>query len=691
MDLKKYSGFILPAIAALFVLFFYLSTTPASVYMGDDGETISCLKTLGIQHPPGYPLHTMAGSLFTALPVGDPSYRACLFSMAISLADFFLVYFIFSRLLSAAGLSAGTFLRLGAPLLFAMSYSVWEQSIIAKGGIYMLNIFFTLALSRILLEIYYKSKNPVKYFYLFAFTLGLSFSHHYMSQLVLIPAYGFLLFKSGIHKRLKAPSYAGALLLFLIGLTAYLYLPIRAVSAYLNWGDPSNWDNFVQVFTRWQYTRAEGTRSVIGSLRQALQFLKASSYAYAYAGAFFIIVGMVSVYKKDRNVFAYLISIPVIFLLITAVYLNLSEDRLYIMETYITPVYFPLSIFAAAGLVSMGAFISQRMKRLGKISAAAALIIIIGAQTLVFYPKLDKSSYFYVYDYNRNLYDSLDYNSMVFTAGDGVVFPSWYLKFVKHYRTDVTIIGSAVLPMKWVRDGIQKQNPQIRLPEIKDLNIGTESTGYIINALIRMNGAGYPVYFSYNKAEDNALAGGIKLMPKGIVFKALPEKFAVPSGQYIAALNNLWRYYNFRGVFGKRGSSLDSRTLNLYVRDYSVSLNSTGTFLEDAGMNQLSLEYFTKAHMFYPEDHEYVYNMGNGYYNTGNPQKAVEMYKQSVTMKPDYENAWFNLGVVSYGLKDYSQALQAFSKVKELDPSRTDLDPYISFIIKLNEIKQTPK
>ena len=685
MDHKKLSPVLLPAFASLLVLFLYLSTTPASVYLGDDGETASCLRTLGIQHPPGYPLHTMAGNIFTSFPAGDISFRACLFSMAISLADFFLIYLIVSRLFAACGLASGTLMRLSAPLLFSLGYSVWEQSIIAKGGIYMLNVFFVLALSWLLLEMYYGSKHSVKYFYMFSFMLGLSLAHHHMSQIVLFPAYGFMIWKSGVYKRLKFSSYAAAALLFLTGLTAYIYLPIRASSAYLNWGDPSSLENFWQVVTRWQYVRAEGTRSLAGSLRQALKFLDASSYAFAYAGALFIIIGMAAMYKKDKAVFAYLMSIPVIFLVITAVYLNLTEDRLYIMETYIIPAYFPFSVFAAAGLITAGSFLSRRMKRAGKNAVAAALLCLLAAQAAVFYPRLDKSRYFFVYDYNRNLFDSLDYNSLAFTAGDGVVFPSWYLKYVKHIRTDVTVIGSAVLPMKWVRDNIVRQNPGVRLPVINDPKIGTESTGYIINAIIRANGSMYPIYFSYNKAEDNALNGGIKLMPKGIVYKALPEKFSEVTYRYLETVRNLWKYYNFRGVFENPGR-IGPKTFNLYVRDYSVALNSTGTFLEDAGLNREALEFFTRAHLFDPSDHEYIYNMGNGYYNTGDHKSAAEMYRKAVEMKPDYENGWYNLGVVSYQDKDYKSALEAFTRVRQLDPKRSDLDAYIAFMARMEQI-----
>src|SRR5437016_12306460 len=50
------------------------------------------------------------------------------------------------------------------------------------------------------------------------------------------------------------PSPLRPLLFFLLGLTVFLYLPIRAAQhPLLNWGDPSHWRNFWRVVTRADY------------------------------------------------------------------------------------------------------------------------------------------------------------------------------------------------------------------------------------------------------------------------------------------------------------------------------------------------------------------------------------------------------------------------------------------------------
>lgn len=57
-------------------LFIYTTTLCPTVAGGDSGELIVAACTMGIPHPPGYPLHTMLGYLFFRfLPSGNPAAR----------------------------------------------------------------------------------------------------------------------------------------------------------------------------------------------------------------------------------------------------------------------------------------------------------------------------------------------------------------------------------------------------------------------------------------------------------------------------------------------------------------------------------------------------------------------------------------------------------------------------------------
>jgi len=356
------------------------------------------------------------------------------------------------------------------------------------------------------------------------------------------------------------------------------------------------------------------------------------------------------------------------------------------METYITPVYPVLAFFMAMGIYALLSLIKHI-----KISYIAAVLLFAGLfarDAITAYPLLNRSGYFFSRDFNLNLLSSVEKNSMLFVTGDGVVFPLWYLKYVKKVRTDVVIIGSAVLPMQWVRDSITKQDPSVKVPVIKEKKIGTESTGYIINALIKMNLSSRNIYFSYNKPEENALNGGFELMPKGMAWRVMPSDYAFISDMYTVSLRNMWKYYNYRNMLGTYTGAFTQPNESLYLKDFATSANSAGVFFEDKGYNDLSLQYFTLAYQLQPENCEFIYNMGNARFNMGDFKIAEENYLKSLQLDPSYVSSWHNLGVVYYKTGRYSEALQAFRKIKEIDPSRSDLN---SIIAVLEKIPAPPK
>src|SRR3989441_3325746 len=122
--------------AALFVL--YAATSPRTVALEDDGLFILSSYFLGIEHPPGYPLFTLIGHLFTYLPFGSVAYRVHLASA------------LFGALTGAAAWLCARALINGrlpaylAALALGVSPVFWSQAIIAE--VYTLNTFFFLAL-----------------------------------------------------------------------------------------------------------------------------------------------------------------------------------------------------------------------------------------------------------------------------------------------------------------------------------------------------------------------------------------------------------------------------------------------------------------------------------------------------------------------------------------------------------------
>src|ERR1051326_8740670 len=123
---------LVPFLVFLFSFFIRLpALNPA--FDGDDSpETAAACATLGIQHPPGYPLHTLAGRVFGLLPLGSPAFRLNLFAAACSA--------LAASLVSLALLPGGTLGALTAGLLAGSSGLIWAQGLSGKGSLYGLQI-----------------------------------------------------------------------------------------------------------------------------------------------------------------------------------------------------------------------------------------------------------------------------------------------------------------------------------------------------------------------------------------------------------------------------------------------------------------------------------------------------------------------------------------------------------------------
>lgn len=64
----------------------------------------------------------------------------------------------------------------------------------------------------------------------------------------------------------------------------------------------------------------------------------------------------------------------------------------------------------------------------------------------------------------------------------------------------------------------------------------------------------------------------------------------------------------------------------------------------------------------------YYYNLGLALRKAGRFEEAREAYGQAVSLDPEYEKAWVNLGYIHAFLKDFRSAKAAFNRALEIDP-----------------------
>jgi tetratricopeptide (TPR) repeat protein len=637
------------ALIALFVL-----THAASLYLDDSGETVTVAALLGIGHPPGYPLYSLLSHAWISLPLAGLPGRVNLLAAVLAALSATLLFAWLSHRQAKRTWPAAACIA----ALYATGPVFWHNALGAKGGVYQLNNLFSVALFALLAWQRSLSLARLRAFWLL---LGLSLAHHYMSQTPLLPAYAWLLWALPGQPS-RSQRWRDAWLL-LPGASLYAYLFLRsAQEPGLNWGAIHSWSDFGFFFFRLQYATGELTRSASGSWRQGIHALG----LLWREGAFVLLpLALASLWALRKEALAQALGLACLASwAAVALYLNLSVDRLDLMKPYLFPAY-----LAQAGLAGLGlAACLQRSglsvaARRGLQALCCALPLLSLAQG---YRSEDLSAYFYAQDNAANILRALPQNALIFAQGDAVIFPLWYEQRVAGLRTDVAVVGNAVLPMDWVRDDLKRRYPDVLQPRITG-PIGAESVGRLVEVLVEMNAGRRPLYAAYNKLDPPI--PGWHLVSEGQVYRLAPDTEKAP--QDLAAVPAARLQASV--IRGYTHQPLDARTHLLVVGDFAIHNNGVGVSLEEAGQYEAAALWYRRAMRIDPTSPEYPFNLGNAMNELKRPAEAADAYALATQVDPGYSSAWYNLAVTEYQGGQREAAVKAFKQVLSLDPQRQDI------------------
>ncbi len=419
---------------ALFAL--YAASAPRTVGMEDDSLFVLSSYFLGIEHPPGYPLFTLIGHLFTYLPVGSVAYRVHLASALFGALSGAAVW-LCARSLVHGRLPAylGGF-GLGASPVF------WSQSIIAE--VYTLNTFLFLVLVFLGLRACPPSgptPEPAgqrRLLYAMALVFGLSLSNHWPLMLLVAPAFAVLLWplRGELLQRL-----AFLLWLVALGLLPYVWMVYRSWAAL-----PISFNGPLETLPEiWFFLSRAGYAEIDQSVSASwldrakfLQFLGAQLFVqFAVAGTLLAGAGFALQWRLfGRRVAGFL---AVAFLMPSVVLLLLlgfdySSATKHIFHVYPLPAYAVGALWMGLGL----AWLANRYNRSRGAAAAAgalvlALIAGVGARANVF------TDHEWIARYARTVLKLLPQNAVVFGKGDPDLAPMAYFHLVENLRPDVTL------------------------------------------------------------------------------------------------------------------------------------------------------------------------------------------------------------------------------------------------------------
>lgn len=502
----------------------YLFTLAPTVTFWDSGELITGACSLGIPHQPGYPLFCTLGRLFSFVPAASAAYRLNLLSAFFSALSVWVVY---RTILALSGdeRKGGALAAFLIALTLGVSRIFWSQAVVTE--VYALGGFFVSALLYAHVLAVSGGLAAGRYLALSGFVFGLGCVNH-VSLVLYSPA--LLLSWAAAGRGMGLKGYAGGVFFVLLGLSLYIYLPLRSVAGpELNIGHPDRWPDFLWT-VRWA-DYAAGARGLVRSGLRLAGGLELADWRIAAALVSLAAAAWLLIRKSPRLYLAPFVFLVVYVAVVSAQVLGSPRDiRFGLPPKFFIPALITAAVLAgglARSITSSGSGAAGRLMR-GMVIAVFAVAALVTAMRN-HHPN-DYSKNFMAFDYAANSLKSVGRRGVLLTWGDNGVFPLWYSRIVERYRDDTVLVHTPLLTYGWYLADVECWMG-------KDIEFG--SPYFLGENVYRLYKAASPRRpFCY----DYSSTGNLKLDEKmltlyGLVYYEGPAPEGDP-----------WEWYVFRGV-----------------------------------------------------------------------------------------------------------------------------------------------
>lgn len=460
VDAKNKKRFLRIGSSLFFILLFaYGSMVPSTIGVTDSGELATVAYSLSIAHPTGYPLFTLLGRCVSMFPLERPIVLLNFFSTL--LVTFGMIFFF----VSLTALVKHVYREWKAPayfyevasfaatLIFAFSATVWMQALTTE--VYALHVLFLAALFFCVIHGFLSTegKEALRWYFLAAYVLGLSFGNH-MTTVLFVPGLFFVLWQEGKRWQWQRALYIVLFLLFGIGVSVYLFLPIRASQQPpLLWGNPTTLEQFLWHISGKQY-RVWMFEGFATAQKQLTAYISNFNNEFLFPLLVFALVGCVQLWKSFRTLCVVLL----LFYVVTIFY-AINYD-IFDIEPYFLLSHFVVAIFCGVGVVAVTyvAFVRWRIERPLII---VFLLLLPLAQWFFHVSNVKEQTTDISETFAREVLLSLPPKTVVFSGlWDYFVSPALYLQNVERVREDVVVIDFHLLKNRlWYYTQVERQAP----------------------------------------------------------------------------------------------------------------------------------------------------------------------------------------------------------------------------------------
>ena len=537
-------------------LVLYGSTAMRGLDYADNGELAAVAWTLGIAHPTGYPTLTLLGhAVAHALP-WRPILTLNLLSALLGAASagaLAWAFHQFLQLVTPRGKSARSdfspALAAAAALAIAGSGLWWDQA--QRWEVYSLHaLLLALATGWFLRFAERGERGPA-----FAVALGLGFTAH-MTTILLAPAFLALWFvRRGFAAR-GVRALLGLAPWFALGLTPYLYLPLRSAQGpRFDWDAPHTWAGFLRMLGARDYggwlltdpgTFLPQWRYFFGRLPAEVGFL----------GLPLALIGLVALAGWAPRLAAFAL------LLFGASVFFAGGYGIPDIGSYFLVAMLGLGLSIAAGL----AWIARRFGVGWSVASGLALVVLVIAIQL---PRQTLPPGSAVETMARDVLEPLPPNAVLLTnEWDAWLSGSLYLQEAEGLRPDVTVVNGEALERPWYVAELARRAPALCAPIRPEIDRMTATAregragaagadaAYrdLWRALVSRSLGAHRVFVT--RDEIPRLDAAFHTVPSGLAFEVSAAPLALP------AEGPRWRFRPERG----RRDPYGAQTCELYAR-----------------------------------------------------------------------------------------------------------------------------
>ncbi len=427
----------------------YLRTMRPSFGWGDSSELITAAYHLGVGHSPGYPTWMLIAHPFSRLPIGDVAFRLNLLNALLAGLAVALLYLLF-RWLSGSRIAA-----LVGALSFAFSLTWWDVT--TEAEVYTLHICLSAAILLVALRWRREPRAvalPVpepadRWLFLGSWMVGLSLGNHALTTLVAVSLL-YLVWAERGWRFFRGRRLAVCVGLFLLGLSVYAYVPLRALA-----NPPPQLNNPRTLGDFWTHLTAPGAREAMFDsglrlpLRRAVGYLLRLTLEFGHAGCALALVGLVVLWRRDRRLANWLLLLAALDLAYSS---NFSIFDIYV---YYLPLYLVLAAFISVGAgaaLDLAARGMARLRPLGVRSTptfqrgpAAALLLMVPFTLFAGrLPTVDRSGDWSPELFARAVFRQVEPGALIM-ADWWKIAPLGYLKHIEGERPDVTLSAAPSL------------------------------------------------------------------------------------------------------------------------------------------------------------------------------------------------------------------------------------------------------